>query len=72
MLSTKFLNLQFGTKKLVCRYAGPFKVVEPPAHSTNPNVVWLDLPKSLRVHIPINIANVGSIVARQRIAAGLG
>ena len=70
MLSTKFLNLQFGTKKLVCRYAGPFKVVEPPAHSTNPNVVWLDLPKSLRVHMPINIANVKPFVPRTEDLGG--
>ena len=70
MLSTKFLNLQFGTKKLVCRYAGPFKVVEPPAHSTNPNVVWLDLPKSLRVHMPINIANIKPFVPRTEDLGG--
>ena len=64
MMSTKFLNLQFATRKFVSRYTGPFKVIEPPAHSTNPNVVWLNLPKSLRVHMPINVANIKHFVQR--------
>ena len=70
MLSTKFLKLQFATKKLVSRYTGPFKVIEPPAHSTNPNVVWLDLPKSLRVHMPNNAANIKRFVQRAEDLGG--
>ena len=44
LLSTKNLNLKIAARKLLCKFVGPFEVLAPPEHATNPNVMWLKTP----------------------------
>lgn len=44
LLSTKNLNLKIAARKLLCKFVGPFEVLAPPEHATNPNVLWLKTP----------------------------
>jgi hypothetical protein len=50
LLSTSTLNLRV-RGKLTSKFVGPFEVMPPPAHATNPNVVWLKVPCTFRVHM---------------------
>lgn len=63
LLSTSTLNLKV-RGKLTARYIGPFKVRAPPEGSTSTNVVWLELPRTLKLHLPINVKMVKRYHAR--------
>ena len=58
LLSTKNLNLKYAKRKLTSKFVGPFKVLQAPEKATNPNVVWLQTPQALRIHMPINVKNI--------------
>jgi hypothetical protein len=44
--------------KLTSKFVGPFEVMPPPAHVANPNVVWLKVPRTFRIHMPINVKEI--------------
>ncbi len=68
LLSTSTLNLRVRCK-LTSKFVGPFEVLPPPAHATNPNVVWLKVPRTFRIHMPINVKEIKHYILR---AADLG
>ena len=58
LLSTKNLNLKHAKRKLTSKFVGPFNVLNAPSKATNPNVVWLQTPRALKIHMPINVKNI--------------
>jgi hypothetical protein len=58
LLSTKNLNLKVVARKLTSKLVGPFKILAPLAHATNPNAVWLQVPRAFEIHMPINLKDV--------------
>jgi len=58
LLSTKNLNLKVVARKLTSKFVGPFEILAPPLHATNPNVVWLQVPRAVKIHMPINVKDV--------------
>jgi len=58
LLSTKNLNWKVVVRKLTSKFVGLFKILAPPAHATNPNVVWLQVPRAFKIHMPINLKDV--------------
>jgi len=58
LLSTKNLNSKVVARKLTSKFVGPFKILAPPAHATNPNVVWLQVPRAFKIHMPNNLKDV--------------
>ena len=45
--------------KLLPKFVGPFEVLKPTENSSkNPNNVWLKVPNTLRIHMPINVKDV--------------
>jgi hypothetical protein len=57
LLSTSTLNLRI-RGKLTSKFVGPFEVMPRPAQATNPNVVWLKVPRTFRIHMPINVKEI--------------
>jgi hypothetical protein len=37
---------------------GPFEVLEPPSHATNPNGLWLKTPRQFKIHMPVNVKDI--------------
>ena len=58
LLSTKKLNLKIAARKLLCKFVGPFEVLAPPEHATNPNVLWLKTPRQFKIHMPVNVKDI--------------
>ena len=58
LLSTRNLDIGIATRKLTSKFVGPFEVLPAPARASNPNVVWLRTPRTLKLHMPINIKNI--------------
>ena len=59
LLSTSHLGIKTMAKKLTSKFVGPFEVMPAPNGRTgNPNVVYLKVPRALKIHMPINIENV--------------
>jgi len=58
LLSTKNLNLKVVARKLTSKLVGSFKILAPLAHATNPNAVWLQVPRAFEIHMPINLKDV--------------
>ena len=58
LLSTRNLNLKYAKRKLTSKFVGPFKVLQAPEKATNSNVVWLQTPRALKIHMPINVKNI--------------
>jgi len=58
LLSTTNLNLKMAARKLTSKFVGPFQVLQPPAQATNPNVVWLQIPRVFKIHMPVNVKDV--------------
>ena len=58
LLSTKNLNLKIAARKLLCKFVGPFEVLAPPEHATNPNVLWLKTPRQFKIHMPVNVKDI--------------
>ena len=71
LLSTKNLTLKVTTRKLRSKFVGTFVVMEPPAHATNPNVVWLQVPRALKIHMPIRLKDVKRNHSRPAALGGL-
>ena len=69
LLSTATLNLRV-RGKLTSKFVGPFEVLEPPAHATNPNVVWLRVPRTFRIHMPINVKELKPYIVRDADLGG--
>ena len=64
LLSTKNLNLKIEARKLMCKFVGPFEVLQPPVKATNPNVVWLKMPRTFKIHMPVNLKDVKRYTSR--------
>ena len=64
LLSTKNLNLKIEARKLMCKFVGPFEVLQPPVKATNPNVVWLKMPPTFKIHMPVNLKDVKRYTSR--------
>ena len=58
LLSTKNLNLKMEARNLTCKFVGPFEVRDPPDNATNPNVVWLKVPRAFKIHMPVNLKDI--------------
>ena len=58
LLATRNLNLHTVSRKLLSKYVGPLEVLPPPATCSNPNVVYLKVPRTLKIHQPINVKDV--------------
>ena len=58
LLSTRNLNLKLEARKLTCKFVGPFEVREPSTKASNPNVVWLNVPRAFKIHMPVNLKDV--------------
>ena len=58
LLSTRNLNLKLEARKLTCKFVGPFEIREPPTKASNPNVVWLKVPRAFKIHMPVNLKDV--------------
>ena len=58
LLSSKNLNLKVMARKLTSKFVGPFEIMRPPVEATNPNVVWLRVPRAFKIHMPINLKDV--------------
>ena len=59
LLSTSHLGIKTMAKKLTSKFVGPFEVMPAPNGRTgNPNVVYLKVPRALKIHMPVNIENV--------------
>ena len=69
LLSTATLNLRV-RGKLTSKFVGPFTVLPPPVHATNPNVVWLDVPRTFRIHMPINVKEIKRYISRDADLGG--
>ena len=69
LLSTSTLNLRV-RGKLTSKFVGPFEVLPPPAHATNPNVVWLKVPRTFRIHMPINVKEIKRYISREADLGG--
>ena len=70
LLSTKNLTLKVTARKLTSKFVGTFVVMEPPAHATNPNVVWLQVPRAFKIHMPINLKDVKRYHSRPAALGG--
>ena len=66
LLSTKDLNLRHSARKLTCRFVGPFTVIAPQNRTgvINPNCVYLEVPSTLRIHMPVNVKSIKPYFAR--------
>ena len=58
LLATRNLRLHFNSRNLLSKFVGPLEVHSPPAHCTNPNVVYVKMTRNLRVHQPLNVKDV--------------
>ena len=58
LLATRNLNLPTLSRKLLSKFVGPLEVLPYPAHCSNPNVVYLKVPRTLKIHQPINVKDV--------------
>ena len=58
LLATRNLRLHLNSRKLLSKFVGPLEVRAPPAHCTNPNVVYVKVPRTLRIHQPLNVKDV--------------
>ena len=58
MLSTKNLNLKVEARKLLCKWIGPFDVLPYPDKATNPNVLYVKIPRVFKIHMPINLKDI--------------
>jgi hypothetical protein len=70
VLSTANLELKFQARKLTSKFVGPFEILPPPSHSTNPNVVWLNMPRALRIHMPVNVKEIKHYITRTEDLGG--
>ena len=69
LLSTSTLNLCV-RGKLTNKFVGPFEVLPPPAHATNPSVVWLKVPRTFRIHMPIHVKEIKRYISRDADLGG--
>ena len=58
LLATRNLRLHLNSPKLISKFVGPLEVRSPPTHCTNPNVVYVKVPRNLRIHQPLNVKDV--------------
>ena len=58
LLATRNLNLHTASRKLLSKFVGPLEVLPSPAHCSNPNVVYLKVPRTLKIHQPINVKDI--------------
>ena len=64
LLSTKNLQLKVRSRKLLRKYVGPLEVMQSPKEDGNPNVVYLKVPKTLKIQQPINVKDIKRYVSR--------
>ena len=50
LLATRNLNLHTALRKLLSKFVGPLEVLSYPANCSNPNVVYLRVPRTLKSH----------------------
>ena len=58
LLATRNIRLHFNSRKLLFKFVGPLEVRPPPAHCTNPNVVYMKVPRNLRIRQSINVKDI--------------
>lgn len=58
LLLTKNLDWKIQAHKFTSKFLGPFFVMAPPAKATNPNMVWLRVPKAFKIHMPIKLKDI--------------
>lgn len=58
LLSTKNFTLRIEARKFTSKFVGPFVVRAPPNNATNPNVVWLQVPRIFKIYMPVNLKDV--------------
>ena len=46
------------SRKLLSKFVGPLEVLASPAHCSNPNIVYLKVPRTLKIHQPINVKDI--------------
>lgn len=49
---------------------GPFEVLTPPAHATNPNVPWLKTPRQFKIKMPVNVKGIKRYHRREENLGG--
>jgi hypothetical protein len=69
LLSISTLNLRV-RGMLTSKFVGLFEVMPPPAHATDPNVVWLKVPRTFRIHMPISVKEIKRYISREADLGG--
>jgi hypothetical protein len=73
LLSTSTLNLRVRINtpkskvcgKLSSKFVGQFEVLPPLSHATKPNVMWLKVPRTFHIHMPINVKEIKRYISRE-------